>query len=132
VYSKTHGKVLGDLKFTYHASILENDLEYKKEYVIDCEKASQDDARFKDLVVFWLFDEPFFNVCFAYFYYFRLFTDCLFFITVLITDYFLKRLEVQRYKTEQAQLAAAEKLSADAAIVKVIFLSILFLLFIFI
>jgi hypothetical protein len=30
----------------------------------------QDDARFKDLVEFWLFDEPFFNVCFAYFYYF--------------------------------------------------------------
>jgi hypothetical protein len=50
-----------------------------------------------------------------------LFTDWLFFITVLITDYFLKRLEVQRYKTEQAQLAADEKLSADAAIVKVIF-----------
>jgi hypothetical protein len=92
----------------------------------------QDDARFKDFAEFWLFDEPFFNVCFAYFYYFRLFTDWLFFIIVLITDYFLKQLEVQHYKTEQAQLAAAEKLSADAATVKVIFLSILFLLLIFI
>jgi DNA topoisomerase VI subunit A len=39
VYFETYGKVLGDLKFIYHASILKNDLEYKKKYVIDCEKA---------------------------------------------------------------------------------------------
>ncbi|XP_058782924.1 DNA topoisomerase 6 subunit A-like [Vicia villosa] len=47
VYSETYGKVLGDLKFTYHASILEKNLEYKKAYVIDCEKADMSGAIYR-------------------------------------------------------------------------------------
>jgi DNA topoisomerase VI subunit A len=40
VYSDTYSKILGDLKLTYHPSILENDLKHtKNNYVIDCEKA---------------------------------------------------------------------------------------------